>query len=180
MSNLNKKERDYFYPLLVKRDGEFCSYCMKTLSELNLPKLEVHEIVYERPLKIRNMRLLCHSCNHLEMFSKKIIKEMRDYLPEHKISLEKRPIFLKWLSNYMAEHNWHIELDEAVNSGAYITGMHVQTIKNWIRPLISEEGPFIRWPNSLGTDSIYVKGREPHTEEDFRFQKQDDSLKDLR
>ena len=67
-SQLNKRERDHFYPMLCLRDGAFCQLCQKTESEVSI--LQIHEIKYERPLRIENMKLICPSCNSIDDLSK--------------------------------------------------------------------------------------------------------------
>lgn len=160
MSNLSKRERDWFYPQLIARDGEFCQLCHKTKSEVSL--LEIHETKYERPLKLENMRILCHGCNHLLSLRKERIESV-NATPEHKKNMEKEPLFRNWILGLLQEHNFHYELDEIIDSGAYTIGVSVETIKRYLRPLCSSDGPFtkpIAWAD--GTLHIFMKGKEPY------------------
>ncbi len=158
-SNLNKTERDKFYVRLCERDGEFCQYCQRTKSEVGI--LEIHEIRYERPLRIDNMKLFCHGCNHLNIFSKENINSV-NATPEHKKNMVKEPYFRQWVLGKMYENNYHYPLDEIIDSGAYTIGVSTETIKRYLRPLCSLDGPFtqaIAWAD--GALHIFVKGKEP-------------------
>ena len=158
-SQLNKRERDHFYHELCKRDGAFCQLCQKTESEVSI--LQIHEIKYERPLKIENMKLLCPSCNRIDELSKEKI-DTTNASAEHKKNLIKEPYFRQWIIGKMYENNYHYQLDEIIDSGAYVVGVSTETIKRYLHPLCSEEGPFskpIAWAD--GNLHIFVKGREP-------------------
>lgn len=160
-SQLNKTERDRFYPELVRRDGEFCQYCQRTRTEVGI--LEIHETKYERPLKLENMKLFCHGCNHLNLFSKQTIQAAENATPEHKKNMIKEPYFRQWILGKMYENNYHYPLDEIIDSGAYIVGVSTETIKRYLRPLCSDDGPFtkpIGWAD--GNLHIFVKGKEPN------------------
>lgn len=153
---MNKREIDIFYPRLVQRDGEFCSFCQKTPFELGVDKLKIHEIKYERPLKLANMRLFCHACNCKSEFSKENIGE-RPETPEYKVSRQIKPLFLEWLAGEMQKGNWHITYTEAIAGGALYTGRSITTIKNWLYPLLYAKNS----PYSLWGDDIYLRGHEP-------------------
>ena len=158
-SQLNKRERDHFYPMLCKRDGAFCQLCQKTEAEVSI--LQIHEIKYERPLRVENMKLLCPSCNRIDELSKEKI-DSTNASAEHKKNLIKEPYFRQWLIGKMYENNYHYQLDEIIDSGAYVVGVSTETIKRYLHPLCSEEGPFtkpIAWAD--GNLHIFVKGREP-------------------
>ena len=157
MSNLNGKEIDFFYKKLTARDFEVCSLCQKTPFELNVDKLEIHEMKYERPLKAENMKLLCHGCNHISDLTKENINGFREETPEFRVRMTVRPIFLEWLSKKIQVNNWHITYQEAVAGGSLYTGRSVQAVKNWLYPLYAaEDSPYILWG-----DKLYLRGREP-------------------
>lgn len=159
MSNLNKKEREKFYELLVQRDGEYCQLCGKTKKEAAI--LEIHETKYDRPLQINNMKLLCHGCNHNPSLTKSEIYQ-RDPTPEHKKNIEKEPFFRQWLYGKLLENNYHYPYDEVIDSGAYVCGVSTETIKRYLRPLMSDEG-YLSKPmaSQSGELHVYIKGKEP-------------------
>ena len=159
-SKLNKKERDYYYPLIAQRDGEFCQLCQRTKDEVKI--LEIHEIKYERPLKLENFKFLCHACNHLQTISKENIDAV-NATAEHKKNMVKEPYFRQWVLGKMMENNYHYAMDEIIDAGAYMVGVSTETIKRYLRPLCSEDGPFtkpIGWAD--GNLHIFVKGHEPN------------------
>ena len=159
MTRLNKKERDYFYPLICQRDGEYCQLCQKTKDQVSI--LQIHELKYERPLRLDNMKLLCPSCNRISDLSKEKIDSV-NATPEHKKNMVKEPYFRQWVLGKMYENNYHYELDEIIDSGSYIIGVSTETIKRYLKPLCSEEGCFskpIAWAD--GNLHIFVKGHEP-------------------
>jgi len=166
-SNLNKRQIDRFYERLCKRVGEYCEHCQKTIEELGVKKLEIHHKNGDTSdCSDKNLCLLCHGCNHLLIFRKKKLMQEREHTPEHKKSIEKKPIFLRWLSHKIQENNFHYNYDEIIGGGAYLTGCDVTTIRRWIRPLLSEEGPFSLSQNQLGELCVYLKGKEPFYEID--------------
>lgn len=173
--NLSQKQRAKLYPQVQKRYSECCSNCQKTLDECHLNPFdpvtrtggfELHHTRYD--LGITNpdvIRFMCHSCNHLEQFSKTIIITHENELSaSHKTNLEKHPIFQAWFSNKMTEKNYHMPLSEVVNGGAYVSGAHVKTVRDWLKPLAySDESPFAV-TSVLGIDTVYLKGKEPRLE----------------
>jgi len=178
--NLSQNQRARVYPEIQKRYPECCSNCQKTLDECNLKPFdpvtrtggfELHHTRYDMGMMNPNViRFMCHSCNHLEEFSKKIILAYENELSaSQKTNLEKHPIFLAWFSNKIAENNYHLPLSEVVNGGARISGAHVKTVRDWLKPLAySDESPFtvIR---VLGIDTVCLKGKEPRLELPNRY-----------
>jgi hypothetical protein len=111
------------------------------------------------------VRFMCHSCNHLEQFSRKIIIEHENEISaSHKANLQKHPIFLAWFSNEMTENNYHMRLAEVINGGAYVSGANVKTVQGWLKPLAySKQSPFAV-VSVLGVDTVYLKGKESRLE----------------
>ena len=159
---MNKKERDYYYPILVQRDGEFCQYCQRTKDEVG--DLIIHEIEYQRPLQSKNMKLLCRSCN--QKFPREVVEMLsREATPEHRVKLLKEFEFRKWAMNQIQENNNHYEYDELIDSGAYVFDLSVATTKRYMKPLMSNEGPFSKPMAWNGELHVFIKGREPFMEE---------------
>lgn len=164
LPNIPKKIRDKLYPILVKRDGEFCQYCRKTCFEANVKTLELHHIKYDYPLNNPdNYKLLCHSCNHRKELRKQIIENDNEISASHRANIGKHPIFLEWLSNEMSDHNYNLPKYEIINSGAYISGANIVTVARWLKPLISNEGPFSE-ADVLGIPTVFLKGKESRLE----------------
>jgi len=155
---LNGKEIEFYYPRLITIYGEYCQLCGKTPLELNVEKLEIHEIKYDRPLILANMRLLCHGCNHIKVLNKENIEGGERDPMVFRTSRIVRPIFLEYVSNEMQNAikdgcNYPVLVADA----ALYTGMAIQTIRNWLRILYEgKSSPYIMWG-----DRLYLKGREP-------------------
>ena len=169
MANLSKKERDYFYPQLVQRDGEKCASCNKQIPEVNI--LEVHEDVYERPLKLQNMRLICHGCNHKKEFRMKNMIRTSSVSAEHKKAIAAYPLFMKWLEGEInkPENNYHIPYDSAIDQAAFDVGMLItgvplspETTKRYLGPLCDHPtSPYVTRADNFGQMNIWLRGKEP-------------------
>jgi len=159
--NLNKRQIDTIYSKLVQEYGEVCSYCQKTTEELGVLKLEIHHTDYQdnKPLEIVNKRLMCHGCNHLEIFRKAEINSERAHTPEHRVKLDREHGFRNWMWDKLQNNNHHYSYEEIVASGAYQFDVSIITIKRWIIPLVSEDGAFkIIAFGRLGEKHICTKG----------------------
>jgi hypothetical protein len=174
MSNLSKSERNRFYPILVNRDTERCSKCGRTREQLQ-KKLEIHEDVYQRPLSIKNMRLLCHGCNHLKELRKKNLIRTSSITAEHKKSTQAYPLFIKWLKGEMErkENNYHLPYDQVIDQAAYDVGMQIagvplspETVKRYLGPLCDHPtSPYVTSADNYGQMQLWVRGKEPTIEE---------------
>jgi len=155
---LNKREVDLYYPSLVVRDGEYCRLCGQTPSELKVPKLEIHEIKYERPLRLDNFCLLCHGCNNLEILNRENIEGREPAPITLKLSRKIRPIFWEYVSNAMQKNLIDgVAFDVLVADATLYTGMVKKTIIDWLFPLYAgETSPYFLWG-----DRLYLRGREP-------------------
>ena len=165
MANLNSRQRTYYYDILKKRDGEYCAKCQKTLDEAGI--LEVHEIIYTKPLDSSFMRLLCHGCNHDPLLRKQELLSQREHTPEHKKNLEAEPYFENWLYGEMMLHNWHVELDEVIDNGAYNVGVSVETIKRYLRKLTSKDAPYSIQASNFGILHVWLKSKIPPDESKY-------------
>ena len=162
MSNLNKRQRDYFYPILVKRDGEFCWKCQKTKDEAGI--LEIHEIQYTIPLDSSYMRLLCHACNHNPLLRKQEILSQQERDPSHEKNIQCEPYYEDWLYGQITSNNWHITLTDAIDNGAYETGISVITAKRYLRKLTSKTAPYAIHASSFGIMHVWLKSKMPKDE----------------
>ena len=159
MGNLSKQERDKFYPLLVQRDGELCQYCRKTIDEVGL--LVIHEVTYERPLKVHNMRLFCLSCN--AKLRRATGEVQRDATPEYKKNLIKEPLFKKYVLEKIMENNFHYSYDDLIDGGAYHCDISIETAKRYLRKMMSPEAALTKpMASQNGELHCYMKGKEPY------------------
>lgn len=161
ISRLNKREIDFYYPRLSIIYGEYCILCGKIPLELGIERLEIHEIRYERPLKIANMRIMCHGCNNLKELNKTNLEVTVEAPPQvYTVSQRVYPIFRDWLAGeMMIRIKDGMEITMLIADACLYTGMKRQTIINWLRPLYEgETSPFINW-----SGCIFLRGREPRT-----------------
>jgi len=169
MANLSSGERKKIYPFLAKRDGEKCANCGKSKREVKI--LEIHEDIYERPLRAENMRLMCHGCNHIKELRKKNMLRTSSISAEHKKSMACYPLFIKWLESEMEkpENNFHIPYDQVVDQAAFLVGKEVtgtplspKTIERYLGPLCDHpDSPYLTMAGSHGQFEIWKRGHEP-------------------
>ena len=163
-SSFPRAHRRWVYLYLRERDGPACSICGKNEANINL---EIHHIdgnpCNSDPL---NLRLLCHSCNikteikrnknsrskhHgviVERGRKKLdaTSKIKDKVDYQKGSAEMQAndyfelAFRNWLIAYIIIHK-AITKDEAIASGAEITGASINACRNYLLKFKSEAGP---------------------------------------
>src|SRR5690242_10513692 len=129
MSNMNKRQHDYWYPQLMKKHhGEFCAGCgIHKIKTTEKRILIDHIDNNDTHNTLDNLQFLCRSCNRIKNPSKKFIPDKPMTYSEFK-NLEGEPKFRSWLFNYVLD-NCRIEFDEAVDSGAEICELSTETIK---------------------------------------------------
>ncbi len=131
--------------MLAKRDGEFCRHCGK----VGISKGLCIDHVDNRDTNNApdNLQLLCRSCNtkknprgeakreesgkaHFQASSREVeLKETYE------------PMFRQWLAGQVEQYE-SIELKDAVEAGAEVTGASIQTIERYIRKMTSTAGKF--------------------------------------
>ena len=157
MSNLNNRQRPFYYKIITERDGEFCWKCQKTREEVGI--LEIHEIQYAKPLDSNFMRLLCHSCNHDPAVRKQETISRRDHGLEHKKKVDAEPYYEDWLYGELMLNNWHIPYDDAIENGAYNCGVSIVTAKRYLRKLTAKDAPYTTQANQFGNCHVWLKSK---------------------
>lgn len=157
MSNLNSRQRGFYYNIISERDGEFCWKCQKTRAEVGM--LEIHEIQHTKPLDSNFMRLLCHSCNHDPALKKQEIISQRDHSLERRKKLEAEPYYEDWLYGELMLNNWHMPFHDAVENGAYNCGISIVTAKRYLRKLTAKDAPYTTQANQFGIYHIWLKSK---------------------
>jgi len=142
MSNMNSRDRNFVYPLIAQRDGEFCKGCGKLAKETKEGFLCIdHKDNDNSNNKIDNLQLLCRSCNYLKNPRNQRSFEERPQTPEMKKGERMEKHFRNWLFGIVSEnHKWLLE--DVIDSGAEITGGSTETIKRYVRKCISEAGMY--------------------------------------
>ena len=164
MTRMNKRTRDKLYEFLVERDGEYCAMCTRLKDEVGI--LEIHhkdgDDDHDQP---DNLKLLCHGCNHRIPRASQV--SQREYTPEHKLNIEKEPLYERWLYGEVMIQNWHIPVKDAIDDGAYTIGVSVETVKRYLRKLTAKSAPYVIMSGRYGTRYVWLKGKEASDELDL-------------
>jgi len=161
---MNKTMRDKLYKPVAERDGEYCAGCTRLKDEVGI--LEIHHLDGDDDNnELENLKLLCHGCNHRIPKASQV--SQREHTPEHKKNIEKEPLYERWLYGELMIHNWHIPLDDAINDGAYVVGISVETVKRYLRKLTAKSAPYTVKAGRYGTRYVWLKGKESSDDLDF-------------
>lgn len=165
MSRLNKREHDLFFPQMIVKYGNFCYLCQRTPLATNpamyCNRLLIHEIVYQRPLKLENMRPLCDSCNQEIHPPKEEKLDERQMKPELKINREKEPKARQYAINRILLDG-SCDYNRLVAATAEKVGASTKAVETYFDKLTSDEG---RLTESFGT--VYLRGYEPKMKYDL-------------
>ena len=158
-SQLNKREHDMFFPQMIVKYGNFCYLCQRTPLSQNksmyCKRLLIHEIKYERPLKLENMRPLCDSCNQEIHPPKPEELDEKQMKPELKINRVKEPIARQYIINRILLDG-ECDYNKIVAAAAEKAQCSTKAIETYMDKLCSDEGKLIE---TFGT--IYLRGYEP-------------------
>ena len=171
LQHLNKRQRDELYPqILAKQDGEFCNICGLSLRQLELwgrtKQLVIDRIDNNSDYRIENCQLICKSCNRKKNPHRLVVYQ-RELTPEMIKNIKGEPTFRRWLVGQICTHR-HISYEDTVSSGAEFCGLSTETIKRYMRKLLSKEGMYeLGWAQNQEIH-IYEKGDAP--EDDFKPQ----------
>lgn len=138
---MNKDTHDRIYPIIKKRDGEYCRACGKILKEITEDKFLIdHKDNDNSNNKLYNLQLLCRSCNYF-----KNPKAELSELDELEISseLKKGEImegeFRRWVfGRIMLDGTLLVE--EAVYSGAEIIKGSPVSTQRYVKKMKSPAG----------------------------------------
>lgn len=144
MSRMNGKNRKRLYGIISVRDGEFCAMCEIVGSNKSLCIDHIDNNNNNNDLD--NLQLLCKSCNTKKNPRGKAKPENESAEVEtpkqsEEIRLKKKyePMFRKWIEGQIQRYG-RILLQDAVESGAEITGASIQTVERYLRKMCSLSG----------------------------------------
>lgn len=146
MSNMNKKTRNRLYPIIAKRDGEYCKCCGKLPHETSLILDHRDNDNYNN--SHTNLQLLCRSCNYIKNPRKEPLDFcVRDSFEERLSKFkEKENKFAEYLDERIEDsYAYAIEIEDAINSGAQKVDISIETAKRYLKKLISNEGRFKKY-----------------------------------
>ena len=165
MSRLNKREHDLFFPQMIVKYGNWCHLCQKTPLATNKAlycnRLLIHEIKYERPLKLENMRPLCDSCNqeiHPPQPEELNEKQMK---PELKINRANEPKARQYAINRILLDG-DCDYNKLVAATAEKVGASTKAVESYLDKMTSDEG---KLKEMFGT--VYLRGYEPQMKFDL-------------
>jgi len=124
-------------------------------------RLLIHEIKYERPLNIDNMRPLCDSCNQEihppkpEELNEKLMK------PELKINRANEPRARQYIINRILLDG-ECDYNKLVAAAAEKVGASTKAVETYMDKLTSDEG---KLKEMFGT--VYLRGYEPQIKFDL-------------
>ena len=144
MSRMNGRNRKHLYQIISARDGEFCAMCgiVGSIKSLCID----HRDNNNRNNDPDNLQLLCRSCNTKKNQRGKAKPENESAEVEtprqsEEVRLKKKyePMFRKWIDIQVQRYG-RILLQDAVESGAEVTGASIQTIERYFRKMCSLSG----------------------------------------
>jgi len=175
---LNGRERGEWYPKVVeKQHGEFCNGCGKSLlGKWNCTILYIDHIDNNsNHTVIENLQLLCPSCNRIKNPKKIEVVPDRPYTPEMAKNTKYEGPWRNWISKTVLKDGGILFVN-AVDGGAEKFGLSPETTRKWVRKLISDEGNY-----GMFQDSVVFKKDIPILEEEASKKEdlQDKYKKDL-
>ena len=163
-STIPRTQRIWILRYLLERDGEKCSLCINNEkgAKLEIDHIDGNPANHDH----LNLRLLCHSCNiktvigrnkkprhkHHGVFVERDIKNLdattriKQKVDYQKGSKEMQANdyyelgFRNWLTAKLLNRK-EIEKDDAIASGAEITGASINACRNYLLKFTSNEGP---------------------------------------
>lgn len=166
---MNGKERAYWYTIIVEKQyGDFCKGCGKNCFHNPYTKLPqwTCKILYldhidndpSNTIK-ENLQLLCPSCNRIKNPKREEPVPERPFTPEMAKNTKFEGPYRRWIMSEVLE-NGGIPFANAVDGGAERFGMSPETTRKWIRKMISDEGNY-----GFYDDSVVFKKDIPILEE---------------
>jgi hypothetical protein len=160
---MNKRTRDKLYPIIAKRDGEYCRCCGKLPKEAEL--IIDHRDNDNSNNTLTNLQLLCRSCNYLKNPRKEQLDVCVKSDEESSLTInrKKEPMFHEYVRERIREEVAPI-LTELINSGAQKIGVSPVTIKRYLDKMLSNEGDLMLW-NPTGTVMVLYKQKMNDSQE---------------
>jgi hypothetical protein len=139
VSNMNKRTRDKLYPIITKRDGEYCKCCGKLPHEGRL--VLDHRDNDNTNNTHTNLQILCYSCNCLKNPKGKPLDMCVKSEDESSlvINRKKEPKFIEYVKERIEKED-AVKLKDLINSGALKIDISPVTAKRYIEKHSSEGG----------------------------------------
>lgn len=141
---MNSRTRNRSYPIIVKRDGEYCRCCGALPSEREL--VIDHRDNNNSNNELSNLQLLCKACNYLKNPRQPIdscvsVRRAPEVPSELEVNRTKEPLFKEYLTDRF-EIAKSIPMRELVNSSAEVLGISPITTRRYLDKSCSNEGEY--------------------------------------
>lgn len=159
---MNKRTRDKLYPIISKRDGEYCKCCGKLPHEAEL--IIDHRDNNNTNNTLTNLQLLCRSCNYLKNPRKEpldlCVNKKENNLDESCLSKNKRtePAFREFIIEEIEKDDWHsLDWNKVIDMGAEKIGISQMTAERYLKKMITKYGPLRLYEGSNGFKSVAMR-----------------------
>ena len=143
---MNKRSRDKLYPIIAKRDGEYCKCCGKLPHEVQL--IIDHRDNDNSNNTLTNLQLLCRSCNYVKNPRKEsldmCVNNSDIDLEETSLAKNKRtePAFREFVLKEVDYSDCQmLEWNEIIDMGAEKIGISQMTAERHLKKMVSKYGP---------------------------------------
>ena len=163
---MNKKTRDALYPLVVaQQGGEYCVHCNRTILNLTRAGFKAELCIdlddnsgNHSKKNLRQMQLLCHSCNTKKNHPALAEPYSRTASPEMIKGKIDEGNFRRWvLGHYMENENIGLTFDYLTNTGSEIVGNSQESCKRYLAKMTSSAGIY-EWMSR--SDGIFLVLKE--------------------
>ena len=164
---MNKKTRDILYPLvLAQQGGEYCVLCDRDFANLlkdgHKPEfcIDLDDNSNNHSKKnLREMQLLCHSCNTKKNHPNLGEPYERSASPEMAKGKVDEGNFRRWvMGHYIENENIGLTYDYLMNTGAELVGNSQESCKRYIAKMTSTAGAY-EWFNSSRGSHMVLKSQ---------------------
>jgi len=160
LMGMNKRQRDYYWPQLVERDGsDSCIRCGE------LGRIIHHINGDDTDNRLDNLCILCSSCNKLKRLQKKNLPVSTlayQISASHKKNLLAEPKFRRWLLGMLMSNNGHYPVDFVIKQGAFECDTSTETIRRYLEKLTDHPtSPYILATGQGGMIEVYLREKAP-------------------
>lgn len=146
MANMNKRIRDIVYPMLIEKQGEQCVECgvqIWMLEEMGKQAILFIDHIDNNNgnNSIRNLQLLCRSCNTKKNWTREnnIEPTTRNAPLELQLSKKNKKKAKKYIYGRMDAENYALNYEDLIDDLTEFLGNSQQANKNYIKSFCSKK-----------------------------------------